>query len=221
MSDEVRFDLQRPQRIGLEEAVYAAGKSVQQLESILGHACMTGTSRFLTRLGVEQYNALSDDVRGPLDYDPVSRTAILGPRPDPTTSSPKVAIVNAGSSDVPVSREAARTLEYYGQPSLQIHDIGVAGLWRLLERVDELRLMHVIIVVAGMEGALPSVIGGLVPGALIAVPSSVGYGVAVGGRVALDAALTSCAPGIVVVNIDNGFGAACAALRILGIGRGE
>jgi hypothetical protein len=107
-------------------------------------------------------------------------------------------------------------LRFQGVPALRIADVGVAGLWRLLARMDEIRAMPVVIIVAGMDAALPSVVAGLVGGAVIAVPTSVGYGVAAGGHAALNAVLASCAPGLVVVNIDNGYGAACAALRILG-----
>jgi NCAIR mutase (PurE)-related protein len=116
---------------------------------------------------------------------------------------------------VPVSREAARTLAYYGVPCVEITDVGVAGLWRLMERIDELRRMQVVIAVAGMDAALPTVIGGLVASVVIGVPTSVGYGVAQGGQSALHAMLASCAPGVLVTNIDNGYGAACAAIRIL------
>jgi NCAIR mutase (PurE)-related protein len=124
-------------------------------------------------------------------------------------------VVAAGTSDVAVAREAARTLRYYGEPVAEITDVGVAGLWRLLERIEEIRRMKVIVAVAGMDAALPTVIGGLVSSPVIGVPTSVGYGVAEDGRTALHAMLASCAPGLVVTNIDNGYGAACAALRIL------
>jgi NCAIR mutase (PurE)-related protein len=150
-----------------------------------------------------------------LDYDPVSATAYFG-APLPCSGPAQVAIVTAGTSDVPVAREALRTLAFQGRPARLIADVGVAGLWRLLQRVDELAAMRVVIVAAGMDAALPSVVGGLVPGVVIAVPTSVGYGVAAGGQTALNAILASCAPGIAVVNIDNGYGAACAALRVLG-----
>ncbi len=125
-----------------------------------------------------------------------------------------MAIVMAGTSDLPVGREAARTLAYAGQPYREYTDVGVAGLWRLLERIEDIRSSPVVIVAAGMDAALVSVVGGLVSSAVIALPTSVGYGVAKGGATALHAALASCAPGISVVNIDNGYGAACAALRI-------
>jgi NCAIR mutase (PurE)-related protein len=129
-----------------------------------------------------------------------------------------VAVIAAGTSDLPVSREAARTLEYYGETVSEFNDVGVAGLHRLLSRLADVRAHEVVIAVAGMDAALVSVLGGLVRAPLIAVPTSVGYGAARGGETALAASLASCAAGVVVVNIDNGFGAACAALRILNHG---
>jgi NCAIR mutase (PurE)-related protein len=149
-----------------------------------------------------------------LDYDPLSRTAFFG-EPAPLFGAPRVAVITAGTSDVPVAREAARTLRFHGHDSVPMSDIGVAGLWRLMARLDEIRALPVAIVAAGMDAALPSVVAGLVPGAVIAVPTSVGYGVAAGGHAALNAILASCAPGIVTVNIDNGYGAASAAMRVL------
>jgi NCAIR mutase (PurE)-related protein len=129
-----------------------------------------------------------------------------------------VAVVAAGTSDVAVVREASRTLNWYGEPVLEVTDVGVAGIWRLMERIEEIRHLPVLIVVAGMDAALPTVVGGLTPGVVIGVPTSVGYGVASGGQSALNSMLSSCAAGLVVTNIDNGFGAACAALRVLGTG---
>ncbi len=123
--------------------------------------------------------------------------------------------MTGGTGDLPVALEAARTLAFHGETAERHMDVGVAGLWRLLERRGRLSTFPVIIAVAGMEGALFSVLGGLVGSVVVAVPSSTGYGVTAGGTAALHAALGSCAPGIVAVNIDNGFGAACAALRIL------
>jgi NCAIR mutase (PurE)-related protein len=127
-----------------------------------------------------------------------------------------VAIVAGGTSDARVAREASRTLAFEGEEATLVVDVGVAGLWRLMERIDEIRRHRVVIAVAGMEGALFSVLGGLVASPVVAVPTSVGYGVGAGGQTALNAALASCASGLTVVNIDNGFGAAHAALRILG-----
>lgn len=210
LSDEFTLDFARPERIGLEETVYAAGKSAEQIDAILAAAEARGAGLFLTRLDPDKRARLTHV----LDYCPVSRTAVLG-RPRPVAGPARVAIVAAGTSDVPVAREAERTLAYAGLASTLVADVGVAGLWRLQRRLDEIRAHPVVICAAGMDAALPSVLGGLVPGALIAVPTSVGYGVAAGGRAALDAVLASCAPGITVCNIDNGYGAACAAMRIL------
>jgi len=208
-------DLSRRERVGLDEAVFCASKSVAQIEGILADAAARGTSVLLTRLASEQVAALGATVHGQLDYDPESRTAFFGPEPALKPHAPRVAVVTAGTSDVAVAREAVRTLRHAGEPAREIHDVGVAGLWRLLERVEELTSFPVLIVAAGMDAALPSVVGGLVRGAIIAVPTSAGYGVAAGGETALRSVLASCAPGISVVNIDNGYGAACAALRIL------
>ena len=210
----INLDHEREARLGFDEAIYAAGKSVAQLEALIAQAIEARVPRLFTRLDAFKCDALAASSRAALDFDPVSRTAFLGERARKPMVT-QVAIVPGGSSDLPVSREAARTLEYYGHGSLHIADVGVAGIWRLLARVEELRPMRVVIAVAGMEGALPSVVGGLVPGVVIALPTSIGYGVSEGGRVALDSALASCAPGLVTVNIDNGYGAACAALRIL------
>jgi len=209
-------DRERRARVGLDEAVLCAAKSAAQIETILDDAHGRGASLLLTRLAPEKLAALAAQWRERLDYDPLSASALLGDPAPLDPRPPRVAVVTAGTSDVGVAREAVRTLRHAGQPAAEIHDVGVAGLWRLLERVDELRGFPVLVVAAGMDAALPSVIGGLVPGAIIAVPTSAGYGVAAGGETALRSALTSCAPGIVVVNIDNGYGAACAALRVLG-----
>jgi len=210
----IRLDLERHARLGFDEAIYSEGKSMAQLSALIGHAVETGARRLFTRLSDGQFGALPANQRSALDYDPVSRTAIFGAH-TLDYEHPRVAIACAGSSDVGVGREAARTLEYYGHPSAWVADVGVAGLWRLLDRLDEIKDKDVVIVAAGMDGVLPSVVGGLVPGVVIALPTSVGYGTAEGGRAALASALSSCAPGVVVVNVDNGYGAACAVLRVL------
>lgn len=213
-SADFLLDMSRSERIGLEEAVLAAGKTVAQISDILDAAGGKQAGLLITRLDPDKHDALPARHRTRLDYDPLSRTAIFL-QPHMTRAGPHVALLAAGTSDLPVSREAAHTLKYYGQSYREFTDVGVAGLWRLLDRVAEIRTAPVIIAVAGMDAALASVVGGLVPGAVIAVPTSVGYGVAVGGNTALNAMLASCAPGVTVVNIDNGYGAACAALRVL------
>jgi NCAIR mutase (PurE)-related protein len=210
MSD-FQLDTERGARLGFGEAVFCAGKSVAQIDAILDDAQARDLPMLLTRLDPAAHQALRH--AGALDYDPLSRTAYAGQAALPRPAS--VAVVTAGTSDLPVAREALRTLAFHGHVATEIADIGVAGLWRLMRRLEELRGFSVLIVVAGMDAALPTVLGGLVPGCLIAVPTSVGYGVAAGGQTALNAMLASCAPGVLLVNIDNGYGAACGAMRIL------
>lgn len=208
------FDWQRAARTGLPEAVLCSAKSPEQLAAILAAARGRGARLLLTRLEAPAFAALDGEARAGLDYDPLSRTAVLGGTVPLAAGG--VAVVAAGTSDLPVAREAARTLAFCGHEALLAADVGVAGLWRLMDRIEEIRACRVVVAVAGMEGALFSVLGGLVSAPVIAVPSSVGYGVAEGGRAALSSALASCAPGVVAVNIDNGFGAACAAIKMLG-----
>lgn len=219
MTKEVRFDTDRHQRIGLDEAVFAPGKSVAQLVGIAEGALRDGRNLLVTRLAPERFAEFPAGLHAAFDYCADSRTALLGPlRPVPHEAA--VAVVCAGTSDLPVAREAARTLRHHGEAVGLFADVGVAGLWRLMDCLEAIRRHPVVVVVAGMDAALPTVLGGLIGNPLIAVPTSVGYGVASGGRAALDAMLASCAPGVAVVNIDNGYGAACAALRLLGALRG-
>jgi len=212
---EFKLDWDRSKRTGTSEAVLCEPKSAAQIDAIVAHAIDLRRRLLLTRLGPRKFGGLAPASREALDYDAASRTAIVGGLPA-VHASARVAIVVAGTSDVSVAREAARTLAFAGEQATLMPDVGVAGLWRLMERLDEIRRHRVVIAVAGMEGALFSVLGGLVPCAVIAVPTSVGYRVSEGGRTALNAALASCASGLAVVNIDSGFGAAHAALRILG-----
>jgi len=209
----VVMDWDREQRTGVAEAVLAANKSPAQLETIVGAAIDKGRRLLLTRLDAEVFSALDVKTRAALDYDAISRTAFAGGIVPLKATG--VGIVAAGTSDVAAALEASRTLAFAGHEAPVIADVGVAGLWRLIERRDELVRFRIVIAVAGMEGALFSVVAGLVPAPVIAVPTSVGYGVAEGGAAALHAALASCAPGVTVVNIDNGFGAATAALKML------
>ncbi len=213
MRPEFNVDFARGARIGLDEALFCESKTVDQISAIVDTVRAKTGHMLLTRLEPSKYEALRARHGAELEYDLLSRTAVLG-RPHPALVTAPVAIVMAGTSDLPVGREAARTLAFAGQSCREYTDIGVAGLWRLLERIDDIRLSPVVIVAAGMDAALVSVVGGLVSSPVIALPTSVGYGVASGGAAALHAALASCAPGISVVNIDNGYGAACAALRI-------
>jgi NCAIR mutase (PurE)-related protein len=211
MTEDFVPDLRRVARIGLPEAVFCLDKSPEQIADILADA---PERLLLTRLEPSKFADLPTKARERLAYDPVSRTAILGAVPA-ADGMARVAVVTAGTSDLPMAMEVVRTLAFHGQDALRVADVGVAGLWRLLARVNELRALPVLIVAAGMDAALPSVLAGLVPGVVIALPTSTGYGVAAGGVTALHAALASCAPGVTVVNIDNGYGAACAALRVL------
>ncbi|MBL8697581.1 MAG: nickel pincer cofactor biosynthesis protein LarB [Alphaproteobacteria bacterium] len=210
----VVLDFDRTRRLGFDEAMLCGDKAPESIAVILDQVAGRGASMLLTRLPAETLEHLPVRLRGALDYDPLSRTAIFGAPPAPTLMD-EVAIVGAGTSDLRVCREAARTLAYHGVVASEIVDVGVAGLWRLLDRLPEIQSHGIVIAVAGMDAALVSVLGGLVPGLLIAVPTSTGYGAARGGETALGAALASCAPGVCVVNIDNGYGAACAALRAL------
>lgn len=212
---EFRLDWERAGRTGTSEAVLCEPKSVAQIDAIVAHAIELDRRLLLTRLPPRKFIRLAESTRNALDYDDATRTAILGGLSAGRRVG-RVAIVCGGTSDLPVAGEAARTLAFAGEEATIVADVGVAGLWRLTEQLDEIRRHRVVIAVAGMEGALFSVLAGLVPCAVIAVPTSVGYGVAKGGRAALNAALASCASGLAVVNIDNGFGAAHAALRILG-----
>lgn len=212
---DIKLDYDRRARIGLEEAILCQGKSVPHLTSILDQAVAKGARFLFTRLSQQQFDELPEAHRARLDYEPLSRTAWLG-KPEPLKVMTRVCVVAAGTSDVHVVREISRTLNWYGEPTLEISDVGVAGLWRLMERIDEIRRMPVVIVVAGMDAAMATVVGAQVPGVVIAVPSSVGYGVAHGGHTALHSMLSSCAAGLLVTNIENGFGAACAAMRVLG-----
>jgi pyridinium-3,5-biscarboxylic acid mononucleotide synthase len=215
-TSEITLDFQRPQRIGLSEAVYCLHKSVAQLCAITEQVISADTSMLYTRLAPTMFAMLEQKFPQRLDYEPVSQTAIF--RSSKTAKmfdTAQVAVVTGGSSDVPIAREATRTLNFFHHPVLEINDVGVAGLWRLQKRLDEIKTKKIVICVAGMDAALPTVLGGLIPSVIIAVPSSVGYGMAKNGETALQALLCSCAPGLVVVNIDNGYGAACAALRYL------
>lgn len=214
--NEFTLDLEREARLGFDEAIYCAGKSVVQIEGILAQAPAHGDRFLLTRLSPEKFHALNQNAIDRIDYDAISQTGIFGSVKVLELPS-QVALLTAGTSDIPISREVLRTLNYYGVAATEFNDIGVAGLWRLTEKLEAIRRHAVTIVVAGMDAALVSVMGGLTRGVVIAVPTSVGYGAARGGETALSSALASCAPGVVVVNIDNGFGAACAALRILNI----
>jgi NCAIR mutase (PurE)-related protein len=214
-----RVDVERASRTGDPEVVYGAGKTPAQVVAILTtlHERHPGTAVLATRLSPEA----ADAVRGAFpdaSVDDVSRTATLGPLP---TARGTVAVISAGTSDAPVAAEVAVTAAVHGAGVERIDDVGVAGLHRLLEVRDRFAHADCLVVVAGMEGALPSVVGGLTGVPLVAVPTSVGYGASFGGLAALLAMLNSCAPGVTVVNIDNGFGAGLFAARVARNARGH
>lgn len=221
--DVVRLDLARTERIGLPEALFCEGKDDAHVVTILDLVAADGGSMLLTRLAESTVAALPAHHRERLDYDPLSRTGWYGDVTAPTADSAptgaattaEVAVVTGGTSDLRVSREVVRTLGYHGVAVTEITDVGVAGIWRLAERLEEIRRHRIVIAVAGMDAAMVSVLGGLVGSVVIAVPTSTGYGAARNGETALGSSLASCAPGVLVCNIDNGYGAACATLRIL------
>jgi NCAIR mutase (PurE)-related protein len=206
------LDPGRLARQGFPEIVYCEGKTAAQITDNLRALAEANGRAFGTRLPADRAAAVLTDLPH-ARYDALSRTIAIGAMPQAGTHG--VALVSAGTSDLPVAEEAAATLTFLGHPVHRFNDIGVAGIHRLHGRIDEIRAASVVIVVAGMEGALPSVVGGLVSAPVIAVPTSVGYGAAFEGLAALLGMLNSCASGLTVVNIDNGFGAAMAAHRIL------
>lgn len=210
-----QHDHTRLARIGMPEAVLCSEKSDAQLAVIVPELARTAEPVLLTRLSPDQFEVFPLDLQRAIDYDPVSRTGFLNGTTAQRAGS--VAIVAAGTSDQAVATEAARTLLFSGIAHDVIVDVGVAGIWRLEARLDEITQADIVIAVAGMDAAIVSVLGGLIGAPIVAVPTSVGYGVAAGGTTALNSSLASCAQGVSVVNIDNGFGAACAAVRILAL----
>lgn len=206
-------DHHRALRQGVPEVIFGQGKSPSQIVAIAKALLQSGQNVLVTRIepaaAVELQSAISD-----VHYNAVGRVVRIEPRPA-TRRVGVVAIVTGGTSDVPVAEEAFETLDAIGISAEKIFDVGVAGIHRLLHRVEQLRRATAVIVIAGMEGALPSVVGGMIAAPVVAVPTSVGYGTALDGFTPLFAMLTSCASGVTVVNIDNGFGAAFAVHRIL------
>jgi pyridinium-3,5-biscarboxylic acid mononucleotide synthase len=208
-----QLDHHRLLRQGHPEVVYAAGKTTDQLVEICRRLGLTGEGFLVTRATPEQAQAVCWKVAD-VEWNKAARTLLQRPNVRPRVPG-RALLVAAGTSDLPAIEEAAVTLSALGIASELLVDVGVAGLHRLLAAHDQLRAADVIVVAAGMEGALPSVVGGLVGVPVIALPTSVGYGASFDGLAALLAMLNSCAAGISVVNIDNGFGAAMAAARIL------
>lgn len=217
-----QLDLSRGVRQGAGEVVYGAGKTAEQIAAIIKALLDADQERILvTRLDAEKAARTAELLDNDIDlgYVPDAQLALVGGKPSPTGNG-RVVVACAGTSDLPVAEEAALTAEFYGNEVDRLYDVGVAGLHRLLAHAEELAQAQVIIAIAGMEGALASVIGGLVSCPVIAVPISVGYGASFGGVAALLAMLNSCASGISVVNIDNGFGAAYQASLINHLGAG-
>ena len=212
------FDHARPDRIGLPEAVFCQGKHLSVLERFLADLGPNPDRPILfTRLEPSVFAQLQPSLTASLNYHPVSRTAFHRPFSRLHSPTARVAVVSAGSADAFVTWEAARTLDYLGLERTVYEDSGVAGLWRLTGRLDEINAHQVVIIVAGLDAALASVLGGLTPRPVFAVPTSVGYGQAQGGLSALNSMLVSCSPGLGVFNIDNGYGAACAAARVINL----
>ncbi len=207
------IDHHRALRQGVPETILGAGKTAEQISTIAARMAARGENVLVTRVATEQAERLHRDHPGG-EYDPLARTFTLVQKPLEDLGRGTVLVVCAGTSDLAVAREAVVTARMFQNRVAEIADVGVAGLHRLLAHAPALREAAVIIVVAGMEGALPSVVGGLVEVPVIAVPTSIGYGAAFGGVAALLGMLNSCAGGVTVVNIDNGFGAAFAATRI-------
>lgn len=216
MTRQVRLDRQRRDRLGLIEAIWGEHKSAEQIAAILLELAADGDLALVTRICRDKAAAVAALVPAlSLDYHPQARGLSCGPLPAAETDLGRVAILTGGTSDLEVAAEAALALACHGVASELVLDVGVAGLHRLLDALDELRQAPVLIACAGMEGALPTVVAGLLPQPVIGVPVAVGYGVSAGGQAALTSMLASCAPGLTVVNIGNGYGAAMAALRIL------
>ena len=203
-------DTHRELRQGYPEAVFCQGKTVEQVRAILGYLVGEGEGNVLaTRMDEASYRAVAD-LHPDLRYNPLARTLSLVRRALPAPPG-YIAVVTAGTADLAVAEEAAETAVVLGNPVERVTDVGVAGVHRLVGHLERLREARVVIVVAGMEGALASVVAGLIPRPVVAVPTSVGYGASFGGLAALLGMLNSCAGGVGVVNIDNGYGAACLA----------
>ena len=208
-----RVDTQRSLRMGIPEVVYGPGKTVGQIVEVV--TALRGAEQNVLVTRVE--SAVADEVLEAFptgDYDEVARLLWFGPAEVPVSGKGTIAVISAGTSDLPVASEAVAVARHFGNKVETLADVGVAGIHRLLASQEVLHSARVLIVVAGMEGALPSVVGGLVDKPVIAVPTSVGYGAALGGITALLGMLTSCASNVTAVNIDNGYGAAYVATLI-------
>ncbi len=215
-----KIDYRRALRNGFPEVIYCPGKSLEHLQGIIRDMMEKSSGNILaSRADKAAYEAIAA-VTTEAVYHEAARTVVVKRQPYGSTKG-HVLIISAGTADIPVAEEAAVTAEVLGNTVKRLYDVGVAGIHRLLSQVETMRDASVIIVIAGMEGALPSVVGGLVSQPVIAVPTSVGYGASFGGISALLGMLNSCASGVGVMNIDNGFGAACLANRIMKLCEGE
>ena len=214
MNLDIRFDFQRRERLGLIEAIWGQDKSIDQLKRVSEKVLVKNEVVFITRINSEKAHNLLDLYEDARFFEEAN-CLIIGENLNKLNTNKKVAIISGGSSDLAVTLEVQLALEIYGVSSKSFIDVGVAGLHRLISHLEEINKYDVLIVCAGMEGALATVVGGLMAQPIIAVPVSVGYGVSKNGETALNSMLSSCSPGITVMNIDNGYGAAMAALRII------
>ena len=211
---DIRFDFDRQNRLGLIEAIWGEHKSIEQLKKISQEVLKKGQFVFITRINESKAQCLQDIYANAIFIEDAN-CLVIGENTNKIESEKTVAIVSGGSSDLKVTLEVKTALEIYGITCETFIDVGVAGVHRLFSQLDKINEHNLIIVCAGMEGALATVIGGLLPQPIIGVPVSVGYGVSKNGMVALNSMLASCSPGIMVMNIDNGYGAAMAAIRII------
>jgi len=212
--DESTIDFQRRSRLGVIEAIWGEHKSIQQISQILKKYQNASETALVTRLTKEKAEKLLSQFPS-AKYHQISCCLTMGAFEECISSEEEVIILTGGTSDLGVASEAEIALNLHGIKTKLLIDIGVAGIHRLLERLEEIKSAKVVIACAGMEGALPTVLAGLIPHPIIGLPVSVGYGISGGGKTALEGMLASCAPGLLVVNIDNGYGAAMGALRIL------
>ncbi len=211
--DFAKIDHHRELRNGSPEVIYCPGKSVPQIKKIIQSLRKAGSNILATKLTGDAYKKLKTSLPKNAEYNVQGQTLAIRNK-KPVQSKGLITVITAGTSDIPIAEEAAATAQLMGSHVETIFDVGVAGLHRLLDNMDQINKARVLIVVAGMEGALASVVGGLAAQPIIAVPTSIGYGASFGGISALLTMLNSCATGIAVVNIDNGFGAGCMAHRI-------
>ncbi len=214
--DESIIDFQRKKRLGVIEAIWGEHKSIEQIIEILKKFQLASETALVTRLTKEKGDQLLRYFPSAIFHE-ISGCLTMGPFTQCISSEEEVIILTGGTSDLGVASEAEIALNLHGIKTKLLIDVGVAGLHRLLDRLEEIKLAKVVIACAGMEGALPTVLAGLISQPIIGLPVSVGYGISSGGKTALEGMLASCAPGLLVVNIDNGYGAAMAALRILSL----